>query len=109
LGYKGLGGHVKMEEVDENWAKQLAIYLWVCGHNVGSDGLVAIDYVTVDGRDKRVRIAEYRGTVGSTFQRCWMEEIKRVWASICAGDYLSVERREVLDHGISARTEAVLY
>jgi hypothetical protein len=60
-----------LETVYEPWATQLATYAWLCGAEVGSDFIVALDQIVAKPGipDKpKLRIAEHRCMIGKEFQ-----------------------------------------
>lgn len=70
-----------LENIDEQWARQLSIYSWLCGVEIGEESVVAIDQFACKpqiGPFPSVRIAEHRLRVKSDFQWrtfCLAEEI----------------------------------
>src|SRR6185436_14755744 len=60
-----------LEDQDDDWARQLSIYAWLCGCPVGSDFLVAIDQLACKpnaGGLPSIRVAEHRTRVSNAFQ-----------------------------------------
>lgn len=72
-----------LEQLNKDWATQLAIYGWLCGSDVGSDTIVAIDQfacVTRPGETyPEVRIAEHRLRIHSDFQWQLFAECQQIW------------------------------
>lgn len=86
-----------LNDVDESWARQIAIYGWVLGEKVGSDFLAAIEQLACAGEGNDIRVALYSCTVCPHFQQELYEQIGRVWKAIQTGhifDDLSQEEND---------------
>ena len=69
-----------MEDVDADWATQLAIYAWLCGETPGGGFVVAIDQLVI--RDGVVRVAEHRNLIGESFQLQLLRQLQDAWICI---------------------------
>jgi hypothetical protein len=94
----------KMEDIDESWAKQTAIYSWLCGAEVGSDIVVAIDNLVCSDKGTNIRVAEFRSKIGVDFQKKLYEKAHEIWDIVHSNwifremrEEESVERCKVLD------------
>ncbi len=90
LKYKGimLNAASFLEDFDNAWARQLSIYAWLCGMDIGSDFIVAVDQIacrpdkkSASGRPG-VRIAEHRLKVSVDHQWKIFAEAKHAWEVI---------------------------
>ncbi len=79
----------KMEELNEAWARQLAIYAWLCGQPIGSDFIVAIDQIVCDATKgpglPAIRVAEHRTQVGREFQSRVFHRALEIWEIVQSG------------------------
>ena len=94
-----------LEVVDKDWGRQLAIYGWLSGEEIGSEYLVAIDQIicgagTVEG------VAQHRCFVGADYQRGLYKRCCEIWRRCKSGHFwtqLSLEdsmaRCKLLDQG----------
>ena len=86
MSHKGVminvAGH--LEDFDEDWAIQLGIYGWLCGMDIGSDFIVAIDQVVAKAAQPRplLRFAEHRLRISSDFQWRTFAKAQQAWAII---------------------------
>lgn len=73
-----------LEDLNADWGRQLAIYGWLCGEQIGSDFVVAIDQLVckpLDGLPRpHIRIAEHRLRLKSTFQWHVYAQAQNAWA-----------------------------
>jgi hypothetical protein len=60
-----------LDKLNNDWARQLSIYAWLIGEEVGSHFLVAIDQLAC--RETGIRIAEHRLFVDPAAQRNYFE------------------------------------
>lgn len=70
-----------LNDWNKDWARQLSIYAWLCGEEVGSDFIVAIDQLAcnADQSPVSIRVAQHRTRVKKEFQlevfrlaqECW--------------------------------------
>lgn len=88
----------KLEEIDKDWASQLAIYGWLCGQEVGSSFITCIDQLACRGSDD-VRIAQHRLLIGRTFQEELFDRLCSAW-EIVHSDHIfrELSRAESYDH-----------
>lgn len=66
------------EAIDKTWAQQLCTYAWLCGAEIGSFFIVAIDQLCC-GPGKPIRVAEHRCQIGPDFQKKVINEYKYLW------------------------------
>lgn len=71
------------EHCDEDWATQISIYAWLCGCDVGSSWLGAIEQVL--GRPDEVRFAQHRGLVSAPYQAQVFNAACDAWEAIQSG------------------------
>ncbi len=88
-----------LEMVDEDWARQLAIYGWVCGMDVGSEFIVGIDQIACkpEGLYPEIRIAEHRCIIGSDFQWATFGKACQIWNAIVTGHVFTDMSKEEND------------
>lgn len=84
------------EEFAQQWAAQMATYLWLCGEPVGSDALIIIHQLS--WRNKQCRIADIRGIISAEYQSLLHERYVKVWNAIHTGmeGEMKLERMEQL-------------
>jgi PD-(D/E)XK nuclease superfamily len=72
-------GH--LEDFDEDWARQLAIYGWLLGEDIGSDFIVAIDQVVCkpNGERPSLRFAQHRTKIRKDYQWKLYAEAQHIW------------------------------
>jgi hypothetical protein len=71
-----------LEDVNADWARQLSIYAWLCGEEVGSPFIVGIDQLVCKTQilgKPVIRIAEHRTRVRKESQRKIFEAAQHVW------------------------------
>jgi len=71
-----------LEDLNKEWAIQLAVYAWLSGVSVGEDFIVAIDQLACDGTIKPwpdIRIAEHRMKIKQNHQYLMFSQIQHVW------------------------------
>lgn len=78
----------RMEEKNEDWARQLSIYSWLCGEGVGSPLIGAIDQLVASDVG-HIRVAEHRCTIGQLYQFELFETCKKIWASAASPHYFT--------------------
>lgn len=78
-----------MDELSIPWARQLSIYAWVLGVEVGGDFIIGIDQLV--GRD---RVSTLRNKVGRGFQRVLLDDIVDIWCCILTGHIFDGTREE---------------
>jgi len=79
-----------LEHCDEGWARQLAIYGWLCDEPVGSDFIVAIDQLSCKPSGMadippEIRVAEHRIRIGKEYQFKVFNRAKEIWSIIKSG------------------------
>jgi hypothetical protein len=72
-----------LNDIDEGWGRQLAIYGWLCGNPVGSD-FVTIIHQIVCSRNRSgglpgIRIAEHLNLIDPTFQHDLYNKACNIW------------------------------
>ncbi len=82
--YKGMiiNRDERLECLNEDWAAQLAIYGWLCGNEVGSDFIAAIDQIACRPSGMKypsIRVAEHRLRIGEQFQWNIFAEAQLIW------------------------------
>lgn len=71
-----------LETINREWATQLCTYAWLCGAEIGSEFVVAIDQIVAkpDLPDRpKLRIAEHRCLVSPDYQRTAMARYSELW------------------------------
>lgn len=71
-----------LEQLEDDWARQLSIYGWLCGLDIGAEFIVAIDQLACgpSGTDvPLVRVAEHRLRVSPTHQWKVFAEAEELW------------------------------
>jgi len=74
-----------LEDANESWAKQLATYGWLCGAEIGSEFITALDQIVckpVPGEKPMIRIAEHRCRVSKEYQELTVQRYKDLWTTI---------------------------
>lgn len=116
MGYQGMvvDGYYKMEEKNVEWARQLAIYSWLCGEAVGAEVVGCIDQIAVN-KDGLMRVAEHRNLISTAFQQELYSQAVEIWNVCASGHYFpemditgSVARCTALD-SVKAVTEDPRY
>lgn len=73
-----------LEDVNEDWAAQLAIYSWLLGEPIGSEDMVTgIDQIC--GPETRLRFATHRLRVSPGYQDALFTNVQHVWDVILSG------------------------
>lgn len=79
-----------MDMVAVDWAQQLAVYMWLCGEDVGTqDCIASIDQIVCrpGGVMPAIRFAEHRCKVSAPFQLSVFEKAQEAWDIITSGHY----------------------
>lgn len=102
LSYNGeiINCAIYLEDIDETWAAQLAMYGWLLGEDVGTEFITAIDQLVCKPTGEvfpEVRIAEHRLRVKSTFQKNIFDKASYVWDVIKSGYIFRDMTREESD------------
>lgn len=77
-----------LNDLDDKWAAQLAIYGWLSGEEVGADFVTAIDQFSCSpsgGEFPNIRIAEHRLRVSSDFQWVTYGRAQRIMEIVNSG------------------------
>lgn len=113
LGYeKGVMVNIaqKLNQINGEWADQLSIYAWLCGEQIGSKFIAAIDQVVC--RPNSIRFAQHRSTIDSEYQFRTFAEAQKLW-EIAQSDHIfrelsleeSQERCRLLDQQAQGLTD----
>jgi hypothetical protein len=81
-----------LEDANKGWATQLATYAWLCGEEVGSEFVVALDQIVCkpDAPDQpKIRVAEHRSRISADFQHSTMQRYRDLWNTIQSGHIFS--------------------
>lgn len=71
-----------LDQVNAEWAAQLAVYAWLCGIEVGQEFIAAIDQLAcknVNAKFPEVRVAEHRLRVHPDFQWRVFARAQEIW------------------------------
>lgn len=84
-----INGNLGLEDVDEDWAIQVAIYGWILGEPIGGDFISCIDQLVCKPTAgyPEVRIAEHRCKIGPEFQAVTFCKAMHVW-DICQNGHV---------------------
>jgi hypothetical protein len=74
-----------LEMINGEWADQLAIYSWLCGEEIGSDFIAAIDQLS--WRNGILRVAQHRSRIEANYQFAVFANAQNLW-SIVNSDYI---------------------
>jgi len=104
-----------LEDVYGDWALQLATYAWLCGAEVGSDFITAIDQLACqpDKEDRpKIRVAEHRCTISKAYQLMSVARYSELWEIINSNHIFrslsfaeSASRCQTLDNQYKAFSE----
>lgn len=88
MSYQGVlvDGYYKMEDKNIDWARQLAIYSWLCGEEVGFEVVGCIDQI-VSNSDGLMRVAEHRNLISREFQLELYSQAEKIWEDCSSGHY----------------------
>lgn len=101
-----INGAMYLEQSNQDWAQQLAIYGWLCGEEVGAEFVVAIDQLvcSYNGEFPLIRTAEHRLRIGGVFQVELFKRVQHAWEVVNSDHYFrdmskeeSQKRCSVLD------------
>jgi len=86
----GLGVNIAhyLEDISTDWARQLAIYGWVLGEEIGSKFIVGIDQIVSKGLQEPwplLRVASFRNRISESYQHKVFEEALAAWIAIQTG------------------------
>lgn len=85
--YKGVDLNIGcyLEDIDESWARQLAIYAWLTGEAVGSEFVTVIHQVICSynqGGLPTIRVAELHHKVSKEFQQKVFDDACNIWETV---------------------------
>ncbi len=82
-----------LDHYNKDWARQLSIYSWLCGEEVGAKFIAAIDQIAC--RNGKFKFAEHRLRVSSDFQWNVFAQAQTVWKAVTSGHFfLNMTREE---------------
>lgn len=91
-----IDGGMKMEDKDQDWARQLSIYAWLCGEDIGTELVGAIDQIVSNDRNE-IRVAEHRCLISPEFQQSTFAIAKQIWLDATDGYFfknMSIEESQ---------------
>jgi hypothetical protein len=109
--YKGLKINIieRMENLNEEWAAQLATYSWLLGEEIGStDLIIGIDQIVATpnpGQRPWLRIANHRTMIGSEYQFQLLVRYEQLWHAITSGHIFEELSKEESDERCQALDE----
>ena len=72
-----------LEVVDKQWARQLAIYGWLCGEPIGAPFVTVVHQIVCNplggGMLPKIRVAEHVNRIGDEYQRKCFGEAVMLW------------------------------
>ena len=73
-----------LEQLDASWARQLAIYAWLCGEQIGGDFIASVDQLAckAGAGQPTIRVAEHRLRISSSHQWQVFAEAQKVWETV---------------------------
>jgi hypothetical protein len=82
-----------LEDINQDWARQLYIYGWLCGEEIGSDFITAIDQVVCNkdkyGGHPNLRFAQHRMKANSKYQFDLFKVIQDIWQVCTSGHFFT--------------------
>lgn len=112
-----INGVIYMENVNGEWADQLAIYAWLLGEPIGSeDVVIGIDQIVGCGQscipdtNPDLRVANHRSRISRTYQLTLLGRLAYAWECIISGHYfkdLSLEDSKARCANIEAEATAL--
>lgn len=87
-----VNGTYTLDQLNDKWAAQQAIYAWLLGEKIGGDFVICIEQIT--GCSTALRVATHRCLVSKEFQLELHDKLMRMWELITTGhifDDLSIE------------------
>ena len=79
---------IAVEEIDKKWGIQFCTYGWLLGIPVGKPFPVYFDHPVYNGKDKILKIAQYKAMVTEEFQSEVLEMYQTAWREINDGSFL---------------------
>ena len=76
---------IPIEQIKDDWAIQFCIYGWINNPDLVDniqDFPVYCDHVVFNGKDKNIKIAQYRAICTVDFQKNLMQRLQQAWSSI---------------------------
>jgi hypothetical protein len=89
-----------MEDVDASWARQLCIYAWLLGEEIGSNFIIVIDQLACQpGTDDfaKIRVASHRLRASRDFQLGVIKNANEIWTALHSGHIFDEMTREEND------------
>jgi hypothetical protein len=82
----------RLEHCNVDWARQLTIYAWLCGEDIGGDYIVAVDQLVCNTKNgvpnqPEIRVAEHRLKVSKDHQWRIFAEAQWVWEVSTSGHF----------------------
>lgn len=82
--HKGMKINValRLEDVNPDWARQISIYSWLCGAEIGEDFIACIDQLACSNNGTEmpnIRVAEHKTIVGKAFQLATYKQAEDLW------------------------------
>lgn len=74
-----------LEDTNDGWAKQLGTYGWLCGAEIGSPFITALDQLACkpdEANRPKIRVAEHRTRVSKEYQLATVQQYKDLWELI---------------------------
>jgi len=75
---------IHLEDIDEDWANQLAMYSWVLGAEIGSNFIVGIEQLCgnpING-EMHIRVATHRCRISEVYQHELFGKLAKMWRII---------------------------
>lgn len=86
-----INGMCCLEDCNEDWARQLTIYAWLCGEDIGGDFIVAVDQLVckADGYSNYpdIRVAEHRLKVRKEHQWRIFAQAQFIWEVVSSDHF----------------------
>jgi hypothetical protein len=93
-----------LEQINDTWADQLAIYSWLLGVPVGEEVIVGIDQLVFSNPGRLCRVAVHRCRISPFYQRELYKKLEWAWKVIESGHMFrelspeeSLKRQQMLD------------
>jgi hypothetical protein len=65
--------------LDEGWARQLAVYAWLLGEQVGGEFIVAVEQLVCRKGSGGVEVCSHRCRIGVDWQKEYFNRVKQIW------------------------------
>jgi hypothetical protein len=91
-------GHF-FEDVDKDWARQLAIYAWLLGEPVGGNFIICVEQLACapSGEYPTIRVASHRGRISADYQHGLMKQAAEIWMAVNRGHVFIEMTKEAND------------